>query len=153
MARPVRIDVVGGWYHVMSRGTERRTIFGEDREYRHFLELLAGMVERFFIEVHAYVLMPNHFHVLIRTPRANASSGLQWLKTSYSMWYNRRHDRVGPLFQGRFRSSLIDADGGWVLEASRYLHLNPVRVRGLGLGKAERLAEGRAWGAALRIPV
>jgi REP element-mobilizing transposase RayT len=142
MARPHRIDIPDGWYHAMARGTERRTIFIDDRDNRHFLELLEEMVSRFGIRMHAYVLMGNHYHLLVQTPHANLSRAMQWLNVSYGVWFNRRHGRVGPLFQGRFEAVPIDGEGSWALQASIYLHLNPVRIKGLGLGKKERKAEG-----------
>ena len=141
MTRPLRIDVVGGWYHVTARGIERRSVFRNDRDNAHFLELLEEMRERYAVTVHAYVLMGNHYHLLIQTPEANASQALQWLNVSYSAWFNRRHGRCGPLFQGRFKSVLVDGNGGWALEASVYVHLNPVRVKRLGLDKGGRRAE------------
>ena len=104
MARPLRVDIEDGWYHITSRGIERRRIFTEDRERKHFLELLEEMSERYRVRVHAYVLMDNHYHLLIQTPQANASQAIHWLGVSYSVWFNRRHNRVGPLFQGRFKS-------------------------------------------------
>ena len=141
MARPLRIDVEGGWYHVTARGTERRSIFPDDTYCVHFLELLERMSERYGVEVHAYCLMGNHYHLLLRTPEANASAAVQWLNVSHSLWFNRKRDRVGHVFQGRFKSVLIDGDGSWLLIASAYLHLNPVRVAALGLGKAANAAE------------
>jgi len=130
----------------MSRGFERRVIFRDDRDCMHFLELLEGLTERYGMKVHAYVLMGNHYHLLVQTPHANLSRAMQWLNVSYGVWFNRRHDRVGPLFQGRFKSVPIDGEGSWALQASVYLHLNPVRVKGLGLGKRERKAEGLGIG-------
>lgn len=142
MARPLRVDVADGWYHVTSRGIDRRLIFMGPEEYRHFLDLLEKWVERFGLILYAYVLMPNHYHLLIQTPRANLSAAMQWLQTSYGMWFNRRHRRVGPLFQGRFKAFLLEPrTAGWPV--SRYLHLNPVRTAALGLGKKERRAEER----------
>ena len=141
MARPLRIDVEGGWYHVMSRGIERRVIFLDDSFRFHFLDLLGEMTARFGVEVHAYVLMTNHYHLIIRTPNANASQAMQWLNLSFSAWSNAKRQRVGHVFQGRFRSTLIDGDGAWLLKASAYMHLNPVRVSSLGLGKAANKAE------------
>ena len=141
MARPLRIDVANGWYHVMSRGIERRTIFMDDSFCLHFLDLLGKMSQRFSVEVHAYVLMGNHYHLILRTPCANASRAMQWLNVSYSAWFNAKRKRVGHVFQGRFRSTLIDGDGSWLLEASAYLHLNPVRVSKLGLNKSANRAE------------
>ncbi len=141
MARLLRINVKGGWYHVMSRGIERRVIFLDDSFCLHFLDLLGEMSERFGVEVHAYVLLRNHYHLIIRTPNANASQAMQWLNVSFSAWSNAKRQRVGHVFQGRFRSTLIDCDGAWLLKASAYLHLNPVRVSSLGLGKAANKAE------------
>jgi REP element-mobilizing transposase RayT len=139
MARPLRIEHPGGWYHVTSRGNERRAIFRDDRDRAHFLELLENMVARFDLRVHGFVLMDNHYHVIVELRQANLSLALQWLNLSYSAWFNRRHDRVGHLFQGRFKSVLFSAPAS-ALELSRYVHLNPVRVGGLGLGKGPRAA-------------
>ena len=141
MARPVRVDVEGGWYHVTARGIERRAIFEDVRDHEHFLELLPAMGERYGVEIHGYVLMGNHYHLLIRTPNANASAAIQWLNVSYSVWFNRRRNRVGHVFQGRFASVLIDGEGSWALSASVYIHLNPIRMKREGLGKASNRAE------------
>ena len=121
MARPLRINVPGGWYHVTARGTERRTIFDDARDHEHFLELLEEMSERYGIELHAYALMGNHYHLLIRAPKANASAAIQWLNVSYSVWFNKKRGRVGHVFQGRFGSVLIDGEGSWALNASVYM--------------------------------
>ena len=142
MARPVRVDVAGGWYHVTARGIERRRIFEDRRDHAHFVEVLAAMGARYGVELHAYVLMGNHYHLLIRTPQANASAALQWLNVSYSVWFNRRRGRVGHVFQGRFASVLIDGAGSWALLSSVYIHLHPIRTKGAGLGKASNRAEG-----------
>ncbi len=96
MARPLRIQIPDGWYHVTARGTERRAILTDEACYRHFLDLLEEMTGRYRVKVHAYVLMPNHVHVVLSTPEANLSAAMQWLKTSYSMWFNRKEGRVGP---------------------------------------------------------
>ena len=145
MARPVRIDVENGWYHVMSRGIERRDIFGDDRDRGHFLDLLADTTERYNVGVHAFVLMDNHYHLLLQTPEANASRAMQWLNVSYASWFNARRSRVGHLFQGRFKSTLIDGNGSWLLLASVYIHLNPVNLAGLALSKTESAAEARGF--------
>jgi REP element-mobilizing transposase RayT len=123
------------------RGTERREIFCAAGDFRHFLELLEEMAVRYKVRIHAYALMGNHYHLLIETPLANLGQAMQWLNVSYGVWFNRHYQRVGPLFQGRYKSVLVDDEGGWALEASRYLHMNPVRVSGLGLGKNERRQE------------
>lgn len=126
---------------MMARGTERRALFVDPSYNRHFLDLLGSMSERYGVEVHAFVLMGNHYHLILRTPCGNCSQALQWLNVSFSAWFNAKRGRVGPVFQGRFRSTLIDGDGSWLLEASMYLHLNPVRVSQRGLGKSENRAE------------
>ena len=133
MARPLRIEKAGGWYHITARGNERKRIFRDDRDRQHFLELLAEMVLRFGVRWHAYVLMENHYHLLLELTEANLSRAVQWLNVSYSVWFNRRYGRSGHLFQGRFKSVLVNRDE-WALALSRYLHLNPVRVQSLGLG-------------------
>lgn len=126
-----------------ARGIERRAIFDDVRDHKHFLELVGEMGERYGVEIHAYVLMVNHYHLLIRTPSANASAAIQWLNVSYSVWFNRRRNRVGHVFQGRFTSVLIDGAGSWALSASVYIHLNPVRTKREGLGKTANRAESR----------
>ena len=146
MSRPLRVNVPNGWYHAMSRGIDGRRIFGDEREHRHFLELLEEMVGRFAVKLHAYVPMGNHYHLLVQTPHANLSRAMQWLQVSYGMWFNRRHERVGPLFQGRYKSVPVDGEGSWALQASEYLHLNPVRLKGLGLGKSDRKAQAGGLG-------
>lgn len=142
MTRPLRLDVADGWYHVMSRGFERRAVFADPRDCEHLTGLFEEMVLRYGVRLHAYVLLSNHYHLLVQTPHANLSRALQWLNVSYGAWFNRRHDRVGPVFQGRFKSVPVDGEGSWALQASVYLHLNPVRIQGLGLGKSARKAEG-----------
>jgi REP element-mobilizing transposase RayT len=133
MARPLRVDVRGGWYHVTARGNERKAVFRDATDRDQFLKLLEELVERFAVVLHAYVLMDNHYHLLIETPQANLSDTMQWLAVSYTIWFNRRHRRVGHLFQGRFNAILLEPSAA--VEVSRYVHLNPVRLRGLGLDK------------------
>lgn len=127
MAGPVRMDFPNTFYHVLSRGNERREIFRDEKDYLKYLEILRKMVERFKIEVHAYVLMPNHYHLLIRTKQGNLSKSIQWLGVSYSVWFNRRHKRSGHLFQGRFKSFVIE-DNNYFTAMCMYLHGNPFRA-------------------------
>ena len=143
MARPLRVNVKGGWYHITARGIERRAIFCGKSYYRHFVELIEEMSSRYCVEVYAFCLLGNHYHLIIRTPKANASRAMQWLNVSYSAWFNAKRNRVGHVFQGRFNSVLIDNNGSWLLIASEYLHLNPVRTKGMGLGKREKRVESR----------
>ena len=144
MARPLRVDVPGGWYHVTARGNERKAVFRDDEDRRRFLERLEEFAERFEVVVHGYVLMDNHYHLLVETPRANLSAAMQWLGGSYTSAFNRRHRRAGHLFQGRFRAVLLDEAS--VAEVSRYVHLNPVRLRALGLDKTEQQRSRRGVG-------
>lgn len=147
MARPLRVDVPDGLYHVMARGIERRTIFLDDRDRWHLLDLLAVLPERFRVVVHAYVCMESHYHLILQTPDANLSQAMQWFNVSYSAWFNTRHDRCGPLFQGRFKSVGIE-NSAWAHELSVYVHLNPLRIPALGLSKRDRagahLGQGKA---------
>ncbi len=140
MARPLRVDVENGWYHVSSRGIERRSIFDNEREHGHFLELLEEMVDRFRVIVHAHVELDNHYHLIVQTPEANLSQAIQWLNISYAVWVNRRRERVGPLMQGRFKSIPLE-DSAWAYELSLYVHLNPVMRKAHGLGKREKSSE------------
>ena len=127
MARPTRLDIAGGWYHVANRGIERKTIFRGRSGYEHFIELISTLPRRFGLRVHAYVLMPDHYHLQIETPKANLSRAIQWLNVSYSIWFNKKHQRVGPLFQGRFKAILHNCSSHAPI-INKYIHLNPVRV-------------------------
>ena len=147
MTRPVRIDVEGGVYHVISRGTERRDLFSAEADYIHFLDRLAEAQRRFRLSVYGYVLMKNHFHLMVCTPEANLSQAIQWLKVSYSMWFNAKYNRVGPLFQGRFKGVLVDHQESWLLDLSLYIHLNPVYIKPLGLDKNGKKVEALGWTA------
>ena len=139
MARPLRIERPGGRYHVTARGNERKEIFREDSDRFHFLEQLGELGERFGARVHAYVLMDNHYHLLVETPEANLSRAMHWLNAGYCVWFNRRHRRSGHLLQGRFGAFVVEEDSGWQ-ELARYVHLNPVRVGRLKLDKPARAA-------------
>jgi putative transposase len=139
MARPLRVEFPGAGYHVMARGNERKAVYRDDQDRRRFLEALAEMVDRFGVRLHAYCLMPNHYHLLLDTPRANLSQAVGWLQVTYTVRFNRRHRRSGHLFQGRFKAQLIEADA-YAQGLVEYVHLNPVRPR----RKHERLAGERA---------
>src|SRR3954453_17534137 len=131
MARALRIEVPQGWYHVLNRGLERRQLFPDEQANLLFLELLGELPSRFGVRLHAYVLMGNHYHLQLETPQTNLSRAMQWLNLAYGAWFNRRHQRCGPLFQGRFKAILHDPESA-VLKINRYIHLNPVRVKPLG---------------------
>ena len=126
MARPLRVEYPGAYYHVINRGNAGEVIFKNDRDKEKFLEYLAIAVERFSVVIHSYCLMSNHFHLLLQTPEANLSKAIQWLNVSYAIYFNRKRQRQGHLFQGRFKAILIDADE-YLVQLSRYIHLNPVQ--------------------------
>jgi REP element-mobilizing transposase RayT len=128
MARALRILIPGAYYHVTCRGNERKAIFRDDTDRADFLEKLQGSLAIYQVELHAYVLMSNHFHLMVSTPRGNLSEFMRHFNVSYTSAYNRRHKRVGHLYQGRYKAILIDKDS-YLLELSRYVHLNPVRIR------------------------
>ncbi|UCG11070.1 MAG: transposase [Deltaproteobacteria bacterium] len=127
MARPVRMNHPDTFYHVLSRGNERKEIFRMEKDYKKFKQTIARMVERFELEVHGYVLMSNHYHLLIRTRCANLSRAMQWLGLTYSIWFNLRHNRSGHLFQGRFKSFVIENDK-YFAAMCLYIHRNPIRA-------------------------
>lgn len=127
MARPLRIEYPGAFYHVMNRGQRQEPIVLDDRDREHFLSDLARLSSQFHVLLHGYCLMTNHYHLILETPEGNLSRAVQWLNVAYAAYYNRRHQCAGHVFQGRFKSLLVDATT--YLEAlSRYIHLNPVRA-------------------------
>lgn len=128
MARQLRIEYPGAVYHVMSRGNEKRLTFFSDTDRADFLRILAAVVGRRKWLCHAYCLMPNHYHLLIETPHANLSAGMQYLNSVYSMRFNRRNARMGHVFQGRFKALLVERDN-YLIELCRYIVLNPVRAK------------------------
>ncbi|HEY2094570.1 MAG TPA: transposase [Thermoanaerobaculia bacterium] len=127
MARALRTDFPGAVHHVTSRGNERRPIFIDDRDREMFLEFLGRAVKRFGWSLTAYVLMTNHFHLVVQTPEPNLSRGMHWLNTAYVVWFNRRHERSGHLFGGRFKAFLIEKET-YFTTVLRYVVLNPVRA-------------------------
>lgn len=126
MARKPRVEFPGAHYHIMSRGNGKQKIFLNDGNRTVFLERLADVVEACSWTCFAYCLMDNHYHLLIETAEANLSEGMRNLNSSYSQWFNRKHDRVGHVMQGRYKSPLV-VDDSHLLELSRYIVLNPVR--------------------------
>ena len=128
MTRPLRIEFPGAIYHVTSRGNARRKVFLDDDDREAFLAILSWVIERFKWVCHAYCLTDNHFHLLIETPEGNLSRGMRQLNGVYTQGFNRRHRKVGHLFQGRFKAILVERDS-YLLELARYVVLNPVRAR------------------------
>jgi REP element-mobilizing transposase RayT len=125
MARPLRIEYPGAFYHVMNRGLSRRVIFLEDDGRQSFLDLLGELCRLWKIEVHAYCLLDNHYHLLLSTPEAGLSRAMRHLDGVYTQKFNRVHHRDGPLFRGRYKAILIDAEE-YFLAVVRYIHNNPL---------------------------
>lgn len=128
MARPLRIEYPGAVYHVTSRGNEKKAVFKDDQDRLNFLNTLQHVNKRYHWICHAYCLMTNHYHVLIETPDGNLSLGMRQLNGVYTQLFNKRHGRTGHLFQGRYKSILIQKDSH-LLEVCRYVVLNPVRAK------------------------
>jgi len=128
MARALRIEYPGAFYHLMHRGNAGSDIFGNERDREKILEYFGKAVERYEIKIHTYCLMTTHYHFLIETPQANLSQAIKWINVSYAAHFNRKRRRSGHLFQGRFKAILVDADE-YLKHLSRYIHLNPIRAR------------------------
>jgi len=127
MARQWRIEYSGALYHVLSRGNGSQDIFLSDKDRRRFVDLVQELSERFNIDVYAYVLMGNHYHLLLKTPDANLSKGMQWFGTTYTRQFNLLNSQSGHLFQGRFKSIIVENDA-YLLRLSCYIHRNPLRA-------------------------
>jgi putative transposase len=127
MPRKSRIDCPGSLHHIMCRGIERRKVFESDADREHFLERLGEILRETKTICYAWALIPNHFHLLLRTGPVPISTVMRRLLTGYALWYNRVHRRHGHLFQNRFKSVLCQEDA-YLLELVRYIHLNPIRA-------------------------
>ncbi|NRB79528.1 MAG: transposase [Saccharospirillaceae bacterium] len=128
MARPLRIEFAGALYHITARGNARDDIYIDENDRLIFLDLLANVCDRYNWICHGYCLMDNHYHLLIETVDANLSKGMKYINGSYTQSFNRNHKRVGHVFQGRFKSILVEQDSH-LLELCRYIVLNPVRAQ------------------------
>ena len=128
MSRPLRIELAGGLYHVTSRGDGREDIYADDADRVKWLALLAEVCARFNWRCHAYCLMSNHYHIVVETAEGNLSKGMRQLNGVYTQYFNRAHDRVGHVFQGRYKAILVEKDSH-LLALARYVVLNPLRAR------------------------
>jgi putative transposase len=128
MARPLRIEYPGAVYHITSRGNEKKSVFKDDEDRETFLRILTHVNKRYHWLCHAYCLMDNHYHLLVETPDGNLSLGMRQLNGVYTQAFNKRRNRSGHLFQGRYKAILIQKDSH-LLEACRYVVLNPIRAR------------------------
>lgn len=127
MARQLRIEYEGAFYHITSRGNQREQIFWDNKDREKFKSILIRTKERYGFLLHSYVLMNNHYHLLIETPYANIKQIMQNINTSYTVYINKRHKRTGHLLQGRYKAFIIDKES-YLLELGRYIHQNPVRA-------------------------
>ena len=127
MGRPLRLEYPGALYHITARGNERREIFSDETDRRYFLEMLKEYHERFDLIIHSYVLMSNHYHLVIETPIGNIIKIMHGINSRYTGYYNRKYGRIGHLFQGRYKAILVDKES-YLVVLSRYVHLNPVRA-------------------------
>lgn len=132
MARSLRIEYPGAFYHVMNRGQRQDAIVDDDYDRERFLRSLERMSGQFAVRIHAYCLMTNHYHLILETPQPNLSRAMQWLNVSYAAYYNRRHGYMGHVFQGRYKAIVVEADE-YLESLSRYIHLNPVRAEMVAL--------------------
>lgn len=128
MPRPLRIEFENAQYHVMNRGAGKKNIFRNNKQRQFFIELLSEANKLFNIEVHAYCLMSNHYHLLIKTPFPNLSRTMQYINGVYTPYFNRDLNMDGPLFRGRYKAILISYDE-YYLNVSRYIHLNPMEAK------------------------
>jgi REP element-mobilizing transposase RayT len=145
MARTTREDFPGAWHHVMNRGRNREKIIIDDNDTVAFLFAIHNTIDRYGIEVHAFSLMPNHYHLLVRTPLGNLSLAMKHLGSVYTLEFNRRHKRDGTLFRGRFKSQLVK-DEAYLQYLFAYIHLNPVNA-----GLVSRIDGLQAWTSYRRL--
>lgn len=127
MPRAKRNLVRGGIYHVTSRGNRKQPVFLSNGDHELFLETACRVADRRQWSVHSYCLMPNHYHLLLETPEADLSAGMQEINGAYGAWFNRLHGFVGHVFQGRFKAALVESNGH-LLHLTRYIARNPVRA-------------------------
>ncbi|MBU1147498.1 MAG: transposase [Candidatus Omnitrophica bacterium] len=144
MARPYRLQAEHCFYHITSRGNERKRVFRNERDYEKFLEYLVKAKERYRCYVYAYVLMSNHYHLLIETTQANLSRIMHNINSSYTTYHNVKYKRAGHLFQGRYKSIVVEKES-YYLELSRYIHLNPVRAKVVGSPEEYRWSSYRGY--------
>ncbi len=127
MARPLRLSYKNAVYHITARGNRKENIFYSSRDRSVFLDKMNETFQKYSFICYAYCLMGNHYHLFVKTPRANIMGGMHYLNASYSNWFKAKHGIVGVIFQGRYKSILVDEDN-YALELSAYIHLNPLRA-------------------------
>lgn len=127
MARPLRIEYPNAWYHIMNRGRRHEAIFLDSKDYQTFIDLLKAVSDMFKAQIAAYALMPNHYHLLLRTPEANINRIMRHVGGVYTQIFNRRHGHDGQLFRGRYKAILVD-ESEYLLGLVRYIHHNPLKA-------------------------
>ena len=142
MARKVRIEYEGAVYHVMARGNRREAICRDDTDRQEFLSLLGQVCDKTGWLIHAYVMMGNHYHLMLETPDANLVAGMKWFQSTYTTRYNNRHRVVGHLFQGRYKAIVVEAEKGFFRRLAEYIHLNPARA---GMIRGGAALESYLW--------
>lgn len=153
MARKLRLEYAGAIYHVMSRGNRREAIFKDDEDRQGFVTALAEACVKTGWQVHAACLMPNHFHLVVETPRGNLVAGMKWLLGTYTGRFNRRHRLAGHLFSGRYKSLIVDGSGnGYLRTVCDYVHLNPARAKLLEPAEPLRAYRWSTWPDYLKAP-
>jgi len=151
MARPLRIEFPGAFYHVTSRGNAQENIYRDDTDRAQFYTVLAEVCDRFNWIIHAYCLMDNHYHLLVETPEQNLSKGMRHLNGVYTQRFNQQHGRVGHVFQGRYNAILVQKES-YLLELARYIVLNPVRARMVRAAKDWPWSSYRATTGQISVP-
>jgi putative transposase len=151
MARALRLELPGTVWHITGRGNERRDIVRDDADRQLLLDLVAEAVGRFRWNLYQYVLMTNHYHFVIHLTAATLSSGMKWLNSGYAQAFNRRHERVGHLFQGRFKGRLVQEEA-YLAEVLRYVALNPVRAGMVARPEDYRWSSHRAMAGLDEVP-
>jgi putative transposase len=144
MARPLRIEYPGAFYHVMARGDDRKAIFRDDKDRLCLLEVVRKAAERYRLSLHAYCLMDNHYHLLVESAEANLSVSMRYINGQYAGFINRSRGRSGHLLQGRYKAIVVDKEA-YGLELSRYIHLNPVRAGMVRTPQAYRWSSYRSY--------
>ena len=151
MARALRVEYPGAFYHVYSRGIARDPIFSSDLHKRLFLNILGKAAGRYRLNVHGYCMMSNHYHLLLETPDGNLSLAMRQLHGVYGQTYNRLLKRPGPVFQGRFKACVVDADS-YLLTLCRYIVLNPVRAKIVPTAEQWQWSSHRALAGLAPVP-
>jgi len=153
VARKLRVEYAGAIYHVMNRGARREPIFQDEADRQRFVETLGEVCVRSGWQVHAYCLMPNHFHLVVETPQPTLVAGMKWFLGTYTGRFNRRHKLFGHLFSGRYKSLIVDGSGsGYLRTVCEYVHLNPARAKLLAPQQALSEYPWSSWPEYLRAP-